>query len=115
MLMGRSVEEHTAVKYWRDTYDPIGLQQIDDKLADWNGRNDERKAINRWYVADTKGKHLSMYKRRVETKNDTIQVIGHLDRLELLNNREDRWPCLIFRKHIEKFYILVNMLALNII
>lgn len=64
---------------------------------------------------DIKGRRISMYKRQVMTKNDKIQTVGELDRLELLNSREDRWPCLIFRKHVERITMLINMFALNII
>ena len=44
-----------------------------------------------------------------------IQSVGDLDRLELLNNREDKWPCLIFRKSMSKAAVHINNLALNII
>ena len=58
---------------------------------------------------------VATYKRQVKAKNDEIQTIGKLDRLELLNSKTDRWPCLFFRKRLESAAIHINMLALNII
>ena len=44
-----------------------------------------------------------------------IQSVGDLDRLELLNNREDKWPCLVFRKNMQKAAVHINNFAKNII
>lgn len=44
-----------------------------------------------------------------------IQTVVDLDRLELLKNREDQWPCKVLRKRVKWFAIQVNIFALNII
>lgn len=48
-------------------------------------------------------------------KNDRVQTVAQLDRLELLNNYTDRWPLISLRKKILRLRIHINVFASIII
>ena len=48
-------------------------------------------------------------------KNDLIQIVGEINRIELVNRSEDRWPLLACRKKFRRVAIMINCFALKII
>ena len=54
---------------------------------------------------------LALYVKEVQKRNDHILNVVEQTRLEKLQNFEDRWPCLNFRKSLLKVRIYINKAA----
>ena len=55
------------------------------------------------------------YVKQAIKKNDKILTVSGLNELELLNAREDRWPCSPFRKRVRRISIHIGNFAASII
>ena len=63
----------------------------------------------RWRASDIKGNRKTFYIKEVLRKNDLIMNVTEQTRLERLANKEDRWPCLNFRKAVSRVKIYITM------
>ena len=72
---------------------------------------DEIDQITLWRAKDIKGQRKTFYTKEIEMRNDKIMAIMEQTPLERLENEEDRWPCLNFRKSVKRFKIYVSLAA----
>ena len=109
---------------------------MDKRIFDVDYSEDHRREQRRWYTNDIKHHRKSKfhipdhcisiltpvklwftayYVNEIIKKNDRVQTVAQLDRLELLNNYTDRWPLISLRKKILRLRIHINVFASIII
>lgn len=68
-----------------------------------------------WKQKDIKGTKKNAYIKEIQRKNEKILTVAEKDELEKLEVYTDRFPLLELRKSIHKFFILMHLVAFEII
>jgi len=93
---------------WRKNKDDLLMFQMDKYLTFEQITKAQLDEMARWKDQDLKGSRKTLYIKEVQKKNDLILNVTEQSRLEKLQNYEDRWPCLNFRKTLLKIRIYIN-------